>query len=181
MRPALLSFSPFLPRFKRWCAAFAGKFRSPLPVFLITPIGVDTRARKITPNSAAATPESAPGSLPDGVVLQHELLQRVQQVIQAHLDDCELSVTTLCRQAGTSRTPLHNTIKALTGKSTTEYIRYIRLTKARELLLTTNLSVREIAYRTGFRSHNYFTKMFRELFVLTPREYRLIHNLSKST
>ena len=60
----------------------------------------------------------------------------------------------------------------LTGKSTTEFIRFIRLNKARELLVGTDLHISEIGYDTGFQNPNYFTKRFGEVFGCSPSEYR---------
>ena len=48
----------------------------------------------------------------------------------------------------------------------------IRLQKAKELLRTTNLSCEDIAYRVGFSSASYFSKLFKERNMITPQEYR---------
>ena len=115
-----------------------------------------------------APPEVADSDTP----LEDEFIRRVRTIIEEHMDDYELDVSKLCKKLGISRTPLHNKLKALTGKSTTEFIRYIRLTKAGEMLLATTLNISEIAYDTGFSNPNYFTKMFGLLFGMSPSEYR---------
>ena len=115
-----------------------------------------------------APSETEGGSAP----LEDEFIQKVRLVIDAHLDDHELNVSKLCKELGMSRSPLHNKLKALTGKSTTEFVRFIRLHKAKELLQSTDLNINEIAYDTGFRNHNYFTRMFGELFGMNPSEWR---------
>ncbi|MBK8195893.1 MAG: helix-turn-helix domain-containing protein [Lewinellaceae bacterium] len=54
-----------------------------------------------------------------------------------HLAEEDYSIVHLCRDLGLGRTQLHNKIKALTGQSTSEFVRTVRLNKARELLQTT--------------------------------------------
>ena len=77
-----------------------------------------------TVNPAVPEPEAS---------LEDAFIGEVRQVIESHLDDYDLDVSKLCRAVGLSRTPLHNKLKALTGKSTTEYIRFVRLNKAKDL------------------------------------------------
>ena len=99
-------------------------------------------------------------------------IQQVRAVIMDRLSDPELNVASLCQALGMARTPLHNKLKALTGKSTTEFVRYIRLNEAHRLLQTTELNVSEVAYQSGFQNPNYFTRKFREVFGQTPSEVR---------
>ena len=104
--------------------------------------------------------------------LEDKFLVRIRKVIEDHIDDYELDVGNLCRELGMSRSPVHKKLKALTGQSTTEFIRYIRLHKAKELLKDPKLHISEIAYDTGFRNPNYFTRTFGELFGMSPSEFR---------
>lgn len=53
-----------------------------------------------------------------------------------------------------------------------EYITKERITKAKQLLLTTDIPIGEIATRTGFQNISYFSKMFKRLEHLTPNQYR---------
>ncbi|MBK9013648.1 MAG: helix-turn-helix transcriptional regulator [Saprospiraceae bacterium] len=71
-----------------------------------------------------------------------------------------------------SRAQLHRKLTALTGMSATHFIRLVRLRRAKELLLTTNLSISEIAYEVGFRDPNYFSRTFTEEFGTPPSETR---------
>jgi signal transduction histidine kinase/DNA-binding response OmpR family regulator len=105
---------------------------------------------------------------------RHEdvFLTKARQVILARLDDATISVTTLCRALGMSRTQLHNKIKALTGRSTTYYVRAIRLAEAQQLLGDQDLTIAEIAYQTGFTDPAYFTRVYREEFGESPSDFR---------
>jgi AraC-like DNA-binding protein len=70
-----------------------------------------------------------------------------------------------------SRTQLHRKIKALTNKTSSEFIRTIRLNKAAELLLQKTDNVTRIAYETGFNNLSWFAKAFKEQFGVRPSEY----------
>ena len=81
-------------------------------------------------------------------------------------------VVHLQRALGISRTQLHNKIKALTGQSTTEFVRMIRLNKARELLQSTELNVSEVGYEVGISNPAYFSRMFRRKTGESPLQFR---------
>jgi AraC-like DNA-binding protein len=62
--------------------------------------------------------------------------------------------------------------KKYTGLSPAQYHLNLRLQKARELLLTTNLSVKHIAFEMGFQSNYYFTRIFTRKMGVTPTGIR---------
>ena len=84
-----------------------------------------------------------------------------------------LGVEQLAEELFLSRSKLYRKIKALTGDTATEFIRKIRLEKAKELLEKTDLTVSEIGYKVGFSSPSYFTKCFKNQFGRIPKEVRL--------
>ncbi len=62
--------------------------------------------------------------------------------------------------------------KKVVGCTFTKYLLNIRIDKAKELLLTENISITAIAYRVGFENLSYFFRKFRELTGLSPKEFR---------
>lgn len=58
------------------------------------------------------------------------------------------------------------------GVSFSAYLKNVRLNAACELLNSTNLSIKEICFSSGFRDPNYFSDSFRQRFGVSPREYR---------
>src|SRR5262249_22696843 len=64
------------------------------------------------------------------------------------------------------------TFRAATGQSPIAYLIQIRVNGAASLLRSSHLSITEIAYRTGFRDSNYFSRQFRQVMGVTPRAYR---------
>lgn len=95
-------------------------------------------------------------------------MAQLKMVIENHLDDADFGIIHLCREMNLSRTQLHNKIKALTGKSTSIFVRYVRLQKARKLLNHSEHNVSQIAYDVGFKDPNYFTRCFTEEFGFPP-------------
>ena len=70
-----------------------------------------------------------------------------------------------------SRMLLHTKIKALTGQSTGEFIRTLRLKRAAQLLQKGYGNVTEVAYDVGFQSLSYFAKVFRQQFGQSPSRF----------
>ncbi len=113
-------------------------------------------ARFLKPGSSSAYPR------------EDAFLQQIQDTLVAHIDEQDFGIPELCAALGMSRTQLHRKIKALTGKSTSIYLRSLRLAKARELLENSDLNVSEVSYEVGFRSPTYFSQAFSEEYGVPP-------------
>ena len=97
---------------------------------------------------------------------------KMKAIVEKRLDDPDFSVAQFCKDAGLSRTQLHRKLKALTDRSATDFIRSIRLYKAKNLLQTTEKNISEIAYEVGFQDPSYFTRSFTKEFKFLPSETR---------
>lgn len=93
---------------------------------------------------------------------------RLREIIQQHLADSDFSVERLGEEIGLSRVQLYRKVKVLTGKTPVELLRKARLMKARTMVTTTDRSIAEIAYTTGFTSPSYFNKCFKDEFGVSP-------------
>ena len=78
----------------------------------------------------------------------------------------------LASELNISRMGLHRKIKALTGQSTGEFIRTVRLKRACELLQNPEKNISEVCYEVGFNSPSYFSTCFTEMYKMTPSEYK---------
>lgn len=67
---------------------------------------------------------------------------------------------------------LRQLFKSETGMPFGEYVRHLQLEYARELLETTFMRVQEIRVACGFHNQNYFNRVFKEKYKLTPQKYR---------
>jgi len=72
---------------------------------------------------------------------------------------------------GVSSTNLYRKIKSITGQTATEFVRNIRLKRAAQLLSNKGINVSEAMYSVGFKNHSYFTKCFKEMYGVTPKDF----------
>ncbi len=99
-------------------------------------------------------------------------LKRVMGIVETRLGNEAFSVEDLAREAGMSRSQLHRKLTALTGQSPSDFVRYVRLHRAMEMLKKNAGTVSEVAYAVGFSGVSYFTKCFREQFGTLPSEVK---------
>lgn len=71
-----------------------------------------------------------------------------------------------------SYSSFRKTFKEYTGFSPARFINEVRMSKAKELLTNTAMSIKEIAYNVGYNNHDYFFTAFRHMTGQTPAEYR---------
>lgn len=103
---------------------------------------------------------------------EDEFIIKVRAAIEENLDDETFGIAELCRAVAMSRSQLHRKIKALTNRSTSQYIRSIKLFKAKELLKTTDLNISMVAFEVGFNDPKYFSRTFSEEFGIPPTDLR---------
>ena len=97
-------------------------------------------------------------------------LQKLWEHIQANLSDAEFGVAQLAEAVLMSQMQLYRKLKALTGKTPSQFIRSYRLQKGLELLQKGELTISEIAYETGFTDPSYFSRVFHTEFGKPPSE-----------
>lgn len=100
-------------------------------------------------------------------------LQKIETIIESHLDDTVFSIDRLAEEIAISRRSLYNKFKQLTGMTPNDFILNYKLKKAAFLLTNDiNLSIGEIADRLGFGSPRYFSRCFKNQFDISPMDYR---------
>ncbi|WP_310786147.1 AraC family transcriptional regulator [Mycobacterium sp. Z3061] len=82
-----------------------------------------------------------------------------------------ITVTTLAAQVGLSPSAFTRAFRELTGSSPYQYVKQVRLNRARELILDRHVGVADVAHQVGYTSASHFIKEFRTRFGATPREY----------
>lgn len=100
---------------------------------------------------------------------------RVQQAIACLEDHYRepLSVPDLARRVGLSPSRLAHLFRAATGDTPMAWLERLRLDQAQQLLLRTDLAVKQIAWRVGFDDPCYFTTRFRRRFGKPPSAWRV--------
>lgn len=110
--------------------------------------------------------------------LDNEFIQKITQIIEDNLKSEKIDVAYLADKLCMSKSTLYRKIKALTGISTNEYVRKIKMQNAEKLMLEGRYTISEIAFRVGMNSPVYFRQCFKEEFGISPSEY-LKHLKSK--
>ncbi len=100
-----------------------------------------------------------------------EFLHTCIQIVENHLTDPGFNIKVLASEIGMSHSTLYNRIKSISGQSTNSFIRFIRLRRAAEILITTDTTIAETAYQVGINDIKYFREQFSKLFGMKPSEY----------
>jgi len=100
-----------------------------------------------------------------------KLIEKALECLEKNMDNPEYSVQLFSENMGMDRTVLYKKLLSITGLAPSEFIRSIRLKRAAQLLLQSQLSVGEVADKVGFNTHRYFSKYFKETYGVTPSEF----------
>lgn len=103
-----------------------------------------------------------------------QLVRQVTDEIDLHISH-QVSTTELAERFGVSDSTLARRFKAATGFTVAAYVARQRAERAARLLATTSRSVRDIALFVGYEDANYFVKVFRNAYGMTPSAYRDAH------
>jgi AraC-like DNA-binding protein len=98
--------------------------------------------------------------------------KKIIELVHQYYSEPQLTNKDIAKALNYHPNHINRIIKKETGKSLRSYITYYRLQIAKNLLLTTNQSISEISYSTGFCSPAYFIKTFKESTGSTPTKYR---------
>ena len=102
----------------------------------------------------------------------HAAIERTLAYINDHLTD-DLTLDMLAEEAKFSPIYFHKLFKASTGKTLHEYILQKRIQRAINLLLSTDMTLSQIACECGFSSQSYFSDAFKRHTGLSPRAYAM--------
>lgn len=83
-----------------------------------------------------------------------------------------LSLETIAKEVFVSPVYLSFLFKQVEGVNLTDYVTHVRMDKAKELLLSSNLKTYEIANRVGYQDEKYFSRLFKKRIGMTPTEFR---------
>lgn len=103
--------------------------------------------------------------------LDQQFIEKAVSLVEDNLSNADFSVEELAAQLGISRGYLYRKLSQITGKSAIEFIRTIRMKRAQQLLVESQLQIAEVAYRMGYHSPKIFSKHFKSVFGVLPSEY----------
>ncbi|MFA5831885.1 MAG: ATP-binding protein [Bacteroidota bacterium] len=105
--------------------------------------------------------------------LNETFLIKAKAIVTNHIAEPEFGVEIFAHDMFLSRTQLQRKIKSVTNLTPGDFIRLLRLQRAKELLEKNAGSIAEIADSVGFTNHSYFAKCFQEQFGLLPNQIRI--------
>jgi signal transduction histidine kinase/DNA-binding response OmpR family regulator len=115
---------------------------------------------KIEPSSITATSRDK------------EFIEKAIRVVEEFMSDSEFDIKTFASKMAVSPSTLLRKMKAITGESSDNFIRTLRLKRAAQLLHRSQLSITEICYEIGFSSQKHFSATYKKHFKLSPSEYK---------
>lgn len=122
--------------------------------------------------SASTTVSEEPAETADSLSkMDDEFIQKINDLIKEGMSSEKMGIAYLADKMCMSNSTLYRKMKALTGLSTNEYIRKIRMQFAQQFLLEGKYNVSEIAFKVGISNQFYFRQCFKEEFGDTPSGY----------
>ena len=109
---------------------------------------------------------------PENDQVEDEFILQLFIILEKNLNNTNFGTEELAKQLNISRSNLYRKLKTKTQKAPSDYIRQYRLQKAKDLLLSSEFSIAEIAYKTGFKEATHFSNAFKKLYKITPSELR---------
>lgn len=103
--------------------------------------------------------------------VDEQLIHKSLEYLEKNMDNPEYGVEELSRDLGMARMSLYRKLQSITGDTPTDFIRSIRLKRAAQLLKGSQLPIVEVASRVGFSSPSYFSKCFKEMFGILPKQF----------
>ncbi|UXX79143.1 response regulator [Reichenbachiella carrageenanivorans] len=98
-------------------------------------------------------------------------IEKILTLIEENLSDADFNVDKMAEAYGLSRNHLNRKIKALTGETTINFLRDIRLKHAAELLTKGKYNVSEVTWKVGYTDLGAFRKRFKDRFGVSPSDY----------
>lgn len=99
-------------------------------------------------------------------------MEKLIDLIKSKATDPELQVSDLYEEMGYGRVQFFRKIKAVSGISPNKLIVDIRMKMAADMLRGNQYTISEVAYQTGFSDPSYFSRVFKSVFQITPKEFQ---------
>ncbi|MEL7161304.1 MAG: helix-turn-helix domain-containing protein, partial [Bacteroidota bacterium] len=149
--------------------------------YLTKPFDLDFLLQKVDNTLATLTAArkrwiAQPSELSEEVIAaadtDQQFLNTLRKYVEENMDAPDLDLNALLRELAVSRSVCYAKVKALTGLPLKAFIKHLRIGRARQLLELTDQPVGDIAYQTGFKTTQHFSRSFREIVGSSPTNFR---------
>ncbi len=104
---------------------------------------------------------------------EDDFLSSLTSLIKDNLSNPDTTVHDFAKMMHISQVQFYRKIKALTNFTPSQFIRKVKLQNALPLMLNSDMTIAEIAFSSGFSDPNYFSRVFKSEYKITPKEYRV--------
>jgi signal transduction histidine kinase/DNA-binding response OmpR family regulator/basic membrane lipoprotein Med (substrate-binding protein (PBP1-ABC) superfamily) len=103
---------------------------------------------------------------------ERKFISTFKAIVENNIANDEFALEDICKQMTISKVQLHRKVKSLLNSNINEYILNVRLQKAKYYLRHEELSIAEVAYKTGFSSPAYFSTVFKTKLGVSPTLFK---------
>ena len=103
--------------------------------------------------------------------LSNDLVGSLKQLLQAYIEESNLSIEVAAELCNTSKRSLQRKLRE-TGTRYSEVLDHVRFSVATRMLRDPDMKVRDVAHRLGYSDPTHFSRAFRRIAGVKPREYR---------
>lgn len=122
-----------------------------------------------------AEPVQASEAAAPAVALSKEderFCRKLERIVETRMRNPNLNIDVIASQFGIGRTNFYRKVRELMGMSPNDYLRKCRMDRAAELLRTTDLPVSDVCVQIGVPDAQYFSRVFKTFYGVTPTAYR---------
>jgi AraC-like DNA-binding protein len=102
---------------------------------------------------------------------QNSLFSKIKYIIHSQINE-HIDFQAMAKNMGISYSTFRRDFKRQTGLAPLQYHLLLKIEKAKELLINTELKAKEIAYKLGFDSDYYFCRLFKQKTGISPAQFR---------
>lgn len=103
---------------------------------------------------------------------ERQFLEKLDAIINEKMQQCYVDMESIASALCMSQKQLRGKVSSITGETPSSYIQHLRLNKACALLSTTDSQIGEIAMQCGFDDSAYFSRIFKQVYGITPTQFR---------
>lgn len=101
------------------------------------------------------------------------LIKNVMAYLNTNASNSDLRIVDIAKSVGLSQTVFYGKMKSIVGMSPGDFLRHVRMEKAKEMIAHSDLTFSEIAYAVGFSDPKYFSRCFKTDVGMTAKDYRI--------
>ncbi|MEB2778526.1 AraC family transcriptional regulator [Algoriphagus sp. D3-2-R+10] len=143
---------------------------------LIKKMSLESQAYRMLVQQLIQYDDDSEGNLDKKILRKSEAhaIKEAVEIMKMELDTVN-SLNIIAQRVGLSSKKFQNGFRHFFGKSANEYLQFLRVNLAKDLLVNTDNSLQEIRDKVGFSSQSYFTELFKKMYHITPSNFRKEH------